>query len=365
MESRREKGLKFSRRVFVLRSTGCALSAILVLASIYPLGAHPLTLTLWGVNAFVWPIIAYTRASRAADPIRVERVNLLCDSLFGGAWVSAMHFADAPSAVLISMLLMHNASVGGARLMLQGAVVIGLGVAIAGMLTGFRMSLATDVSQVAACFPMLMFYPSVVGLSSHKLARRLSQSKRAIRDMSGQDELTQLKNRHLWMKAFTESFESIQRGGMKVACVAIIDVDEFKYVNDTYGHLRGDAFLRGLGGILREHQSDLVSAGRYGGDEFCMLFNRQALSSVCQRLEAIRGSFLLHACRDGDTVPVTLSIGVAEFDATFETPSDWLAAADAALYSAKRSGRNTVAVWDPDTRQANQSGDEVNRTHAQ
>lgn len=345
MESRFQKGLGFSRRVLALRSIGCALSAILVFVTIFPLRGGPIAMGLLAMNAFVWPTVAHMLAIRASDPIQVERRNLYCDSLFGGAWVAAMHFADAPSAVLISMLLMHNAAVGGYRLMFRCGTAIVLGSVLVGCLIGFKIALGTQVRQVAACFPMLIFYPAAVGLSSYKLARQLSQSKRAIREISGQDELTRLKNRHLWMKLFRESFERNQNVSGKGACVAIIDIDEFKRVNDTYGHLRGDSLLKLLGVILRKHQSTFVVAGRYGGDEFCVLFDEQQLPSACQTLEEIRGEFLREAHRDGGESLVTVSIGVAEIRAEFKTPSDWLAAADAALYAAKRSGKNSVITW--------------------
>lgn len=345
MESRLEKGLQFSRRVLPLRAIGCTLSAILVFATIYRLGSGPFTFLCWAINGLIWPVSAYAFALRATDPITAERRNLLFDALFGGAWVAVMRFADAPSAVLVSMLIMHNAAVGGMRLMVQGGAAIALGAIAIVALTGFNISLATDVRQVAACFPMLLFYPAAVGLSSYKLARQLSQSKKAIREMSGQDDLTGLKNRYLWMKSFTESFQSNQQSGDSSACVAIVDIDEFKRVNDTYGHLRGDALLRVLGVILRKYQSASVSAGRYGGDEFCILFDKQGLSSTLQILEEIRGEFLREACRAADAASVTLSIGVAEFCPQFETHADWLAAADSALYVAKRSGRNSVTAW--------------------
>ncbi|VVD68775.1 GGDEF domain-containing protein [Pandoraea capi] len=362
MESRFEKGLGFSRRVLALRSIGCALSALLVFVTVFPLRGAPIVIVLLAVNAFVWPTVAHMLAVRAIDPIEVEHRNLLCDSLFGGAWVAAMHFADAPSAVLISMLLMHNAAVGGYRLMFRCGAAMLLGSVLVGCLTGFKIALGTEVRQVAACFPMLMFYPAAVGLSSHKLAQQLSQSKRAIREMSGQDELTRLKNRHLWMKLFTESFERNRRASLGSACVAIIDIDEFKRVNDTYGHLRGDSLLRLLGVILGKHQSTYVSAGRYGGDEFCVLLDEQRLSSACQMLEEIRGEFLREACWDWDASPVTVSIGVAELRTEFKTPSDWLAAADAALYVAKRSGKNSVITWAPSLSQVASSHELMSST---
>lgn len=345
MESRFDKGRRFSRRVLALRSLGCALSAILIFATVYPAGASHVVLSIWAINAFVWPTVAHMLAMRAPDPVAAERRNLLLDSIAGGAWAAAMHFSAAPSAVLISMLLMHNAAAGGVRLLWQGSIAVLLGACLAGVLTGFAVNPASDVLSVAACLPLLMLYPTLVALSTYTLAQQLSQSKKEIREMSGHDDLTTLRNRRFWMKAVIESFEKKSRMPDGIAYVALIDIDGFKQVNDTYGHLRGDTLIRAAGTILRETLTSSDVAGRYGGDEFAVLFEGEPLASVLAKLNAVSVKFARAANADVGASGVTLSIGVAALDKTFRSVTDWLAASDAALYAAKRGGKNKMAVW--------------------
>ncbi len=127
----------------------------------------------------------------------------------------------------------------------------------------------------------------------------------------------------------------------------VIDVDHFKLVNDTYGHLQGDDVLRAVVAVLRSHLRNGDVIGRYGGDEFVVLLPRTPLESAAEVAERLRvavdqDSVMLRG-KGGASISVTLSIGVAAAQ-----PDDHVeavfAAADRALYDAKRAGRNAVAV---------------------
>ncbi|MFN2566228.1 MAG: tetratricopeptide repeat protein [Gemmatimonadaceae bacterium] len=127
----------------------------------------------------------------------------------------------------------------------------------------------------------------------------------------------------------------------------VIDVDHFKLVNDTYGHLQGDDVLRAVVAVFRRvlRAGDVV--GRYGGDEFIVLLPRTSLDNardVAERLRvAVEEERVTVRDMDGATIGVTLSIGVAGAEAGVHVEA-LFAAADRALYDAKRAGRNAVAV---------------------
>ena len=128
--------------------------------------------------------------------------------------------------------------------------------------------------------------------------------------------------------------------------VAIADIDHFKAVNDTYGHLAGDAVLAAVSAAMQDLLRDCDLCGRFGGEEFALLLPRTTAAQALEIIERIRqGISQLAIPRDGTAaIRVTISIGVAVPSQARRTLDDLLAAADHALYQAKRSGRDRVVI---------------------
>lgn len=132
--------------------------------------------------------------------------------------------------------------------------------------------------------------------------------------------------------------------------VAVLDLDRFKQVNDTYGHLLGDQVLRGIAGTMTEVLRDYDLAGRFGGEEFVVLLpHTRAVDAlrIAERVRAHISRLPVYAPGPGgpEQVPITVSIGLAALDAgTCRQLPELLAAADAALYRAKASGRDQVQM---------------------
>jgi len=159
------------------------------------------------------------------------------------------------------------------------------------------------------------------------------------RQKSMYDSLTGLYSRWYFMERLYEEFSRIRRYG-GVISVAMCDIDNFKKVNDRYGHLIGDRVLRSVGRILRENTrfSDVV--GRYGGEEFSIIFPNTSLDRAVIALEKLRKIVEEH---DFDGVRITMSFGCSSFpEEGIRTPEDLLARADEALYMAKMRGKNRV-----------------------
>jgi len=163
------------------------------------------------------------------------------------------------------------------------------------------------------------------------------------------DTKTGLLNASTWEREAATEIARAVRTGVPLA-LALVDIDHFKLVNDTYGHLVGDKALRAVTDALRSQLRAYDLAGRFGGEEFAILLPHtrevDALT-VAERLRVYIADLSIPV-RDNDEagpfVKVTISVGVAALDGASRELTQMLAAADAALYHAKETGRNKTHV---------------------
>ncbi|SDU85235.1 diguanylate cyclase [Pseudomonas mucidolens] len=343
MENLRGNGLSFAKRIYRPRILGLAIGSLCVLAALYPLSMPAWVWGLWLFNAFIWPHLAYQLSNHAAFPYQAERRNLLCDSLAGGFWAAATQFIPLTTVTILAMMTMHNVAAGGKHLMFQGMIAQGLGIAVAWMVFGPSFNPGVSPIQVYACLPMLIFYPLAIGMASYRLAIHLSEHKRALSALSRTDSLTGLLNHGSWKDLLQLKFHSCQQQ-QSHATIALIDIDHFKQINDTYGHIVGDRVLRQLSWELRRIVRENDLAGRYGGDEFCVILPDVSLEQASHQMERLRAIFSRYHDPQVPALQVSLSIGLASYTAHFTHAHMWLNAADKALYAAKDSGRNRVTL---------------------
>ncbi len=222
-------------------------------------------------------------------------------------------------------------------------------------LEGFSDALSTDELDESRRQSMLRESLGLrTGLSA--LQVELEESQRTIARL--QVDLAKLENEALTdpltglfnRRGLDVAFEKYARqcGPREAECsVMLIDIDNFKAVNDTFGHLFGDQVIRGIAGTLRNHAraDDLVA--RYGGEEFVVVMPRTAADEAQQNAERLRAfierSTIKRRGEDEPVARVTVSAGVTGF-ARGDTLNSLLARADHALYSAKHHGRNQVAL---------------------
>ncbi len=180
------------------------------------------------------------------------------------------------------------------------------------------------------------------------LARYLGPSLRnafefgAVRARSLTDPLTGLPNRRSTERALASAIAVAERSGGAYA-VALLDIDHFKQVNDRYGHDVGDQVLRTIGRVIRDSLRPGDHAGRWGGEEFLVVLPSTGIEDAGAVVERIRrGVERTEMTRPDGTLAVTLSAGVSAFPDSVAAADDVVSSADAALYRAKRSGRNAV-----------------------
>jgi diguanylate cyclase (GGDEF)-like protein len=126
-------------------------------------------------------------------------------------------------------------------------------------------------------------------------------------------------------------------------CVALIDLDHFKNINDTFGHVAGDEVLREAARRLSSAIRSTDAIGRYGGEEFLIVFNEMEPDHGLARSELVRQALCQWPVRwEGKEIAVTCSIGVAASEADYDSASALVSSADHAMYAAKMRGRNRV-----------------------
>ncbi len=187
----------------------------------------------------------------------------------------------------------------------------------------------------------------VTGRLEREVAERTTQLHQAnarLEELATRDELTRIYNRRHLMTLLREEWERARRNGEPL-CFALLDLDHFKMVNDTHGHISGDRVLHNVAQVVASESRAYDIAGRYGGEELGLILPGIGLPlarAVCERVrQAVARSSV--ESLEGRSIGITVSIGLTLVNDK-EDIEAVIATADAGLYEAKRSGRNRVAI---------------------
>jgi diguanylate cyclase (GGDEF)-like protein len=167
-----------------------------------------------------------------------------------------------------------------------------------------------------------------------------------LRNLSIRDSLTDLFNHRHSMELVDQEFQRVGRyPAHEGISLLMIDIDDFKQINDARGHLAGDAVLRDVALVLKDSLRAVDSVGRYGGEEFVVILPHTPREEALRTAERIRQRVDAHPFDVGaERVHVTVSIGVATYPSEgVDGPNALVREADRALYAAKDAGRNRVA----------------------
>ena len=197
-------------------------------------------------------------------------------------------------------------------------------------------------------------------LHNAKLAvasEKLGEANARLAKLATTDELTELLNRREAMKRLKEGWEQAERHQEPVACI-LLDIDHFKSVNDTHGHIAGDAVLKAVAATLKRATRTGEAVCRIGGEEFLIVCPRSDCHMAAMAAERLRKAVaetsIIYASEE---LSVTVSLGVAErIKNQMSNSQDMLHAADLALYRAKEQGRNRVCIMDARAAAPTESG---------
>lgn len=337
------KGLSFARRMYLPRAVGTGLGFFCVLVGIWPMHPQPHVWLLLLAHGFVWPHLAFQIARFSGNAFRAEQRNLVFDGFAGGCWAGVMGLNPLPSVIILSMIAMDKIAAGGWHMLFKTLAAQALGIAVGVWLYAPPLFPETSQQQMLACLPILLIYPMAIGLICYRVTVQLGQHKRALARLSQTDSLTGLTNHGAWKDLLLREFEQCRRQAVATH-LALIDVDHFKHINDSHGHLVGDDILRMISASLGAQLRKRDPMARYGGDEFCVLLPDTSSAQAEEILERLRQA--VEDFRDPHLAQlrVTLSIGVVPYSAALINADAWLHAADMALYEAKRAGRNRIVL---------------------
>ncbi len=171
-----------------------------------------------------------------------------------------------------------------------------------------------------------------------------------LNQLSITDGLTEIYNHRHFQDRLSEEVERAQRAKGGIVSLLILDIDDFKHFNDTYGHQCGDMVLKQLAGILKNSVRTIDIIARYGGEEFAVILPSTAVEEsarvaerICESIRSTPFSF-----GDGTSVKVTVSIGVGSLTHGQGEKSELIRKADNALYAAKAKWKDRVEVWEED-----------------
>ncbi len=280
------------------------------------------------IPALGWGVVAQISQARAFAPI-IESRNLTL-MIVGGLMLGIGLTASVLGLMIVRPL---DRLAGGAAQVAAGDLEVDLPVVGRG-----------EISYLTSIFNEM-----VKGLRQGRdeLAATnvaLSEKNKQLEKLSVTDSLTGLYNRKHLMETLTHEIRRARRHKHSF-CVLMLDIDYFKKFNDTYGHLAGDRLLAKAAVLFRAAVREIDYVARYGGEEFLIMLPESNIVQAWQAAERVRIKIAQDAA-DGQQIlqPVTVSIGLAAFPEHGQTPTAMIFAADAALYEAKRLGRNRVVA---------------------
>lgn len=340
---------RLPRLIYPLRVLGMGLGAVLAMVVMYERQAP---LAAWCVaigGGFIWPHLAFWLSRRSRAPQQAEWRNLLVDSAIAAAFVPLMQFNLLPSVLLVTLTMVDKITTGMRWLWLQSIP----GMLLAGLLVWWCMDappvLESSMLVVVASLPVLVLHTLSVSVSSYRLIRKVSRQNQQLEELGRIDPQTGLYGRVHWEQQVDEALRQHAATGAP-ACVMMLDIDAFKQINDGRGHTVGDDVIRALSHIVRASTRSTDCAGRYGGDEFALLLRGTDMPQAEQIAQRIRADAEQYRFRDDPALRFTSSIGIAAARPHYASTRDWIAAADEALYKAKRAGRNRVEARPPSQR---------------
>lgn len=192
-----------------------------------------------------------------------------------------------------------------------------------------------------------LFRAVMNAIEKYELRKKIAEDVIRFKEMSITDDLTGLLNRCYFFEELSKELNRADRSGPPFSLI-MLDLDEFKKINDTYGHLTGDMVLKKTADIIKKHMRSSDLPCRYGGEEFCIILPDTSIPGAMAKAEKLREDIATAQYDSDETdekISITCSIGMAQYDTGDTNVNEIIRRADRALYKAKDAGRNKVASY--------------------
>ena len=317
--------------------------------------------TMWVLQVLqfaVYPLLLYPRAVRAPDPLRAELQNLLLDGVLLGAWMAVWGLPLWISFMLAISVCLNVVIYMGMPGLMRGVVALAAGVAAVRLVAGIDFRPDTGLLVSLLCMALLTFYLLLFAQAAYQRGLSLRESRKVLgerleqitqlqarlQEQALRDPLTGLYNRRHMDQVLDRELAACAASGEPLALV-LLDIDHFKQVNDTWGHLAGDDLLRALAAQLREVVDGRAMACRLGGDELMLMLPGTSSAGAMAMAERLRRRFeQVPASTGAGPMAASLSLGIAMFPDHGQSARELLHCADQALYQAKLHGRNRTML---------------------
>ena len=317
--------------------------------------------TMWVLQVLqfaVYPLLLYQRAVRAPDPLRAELQNLLLDGVLLGAWMAVWGLPLWISFMLAISVCLNVVIYMGMPGLMRGVVALAAGVAAVRLVAGIDFRPDTGLLVSLLCMALLTFYLLLFAQAAYQRGLSLRESRKVLgerleqitqlqarlQEQALRDPLTGLYNRRHMDQVLDRELAACAASGEPLALV-LLDIDHFKQVNDTWGHLAGDDLLRALAAQLREVVDGRAMACRLGGDELMLMLPGTSSAGAMAMAERLRRRFeQVPASTGAGPMAASLSLGIAMFPDNGQSARELLHCADQALYQAKLHGRNRTML---------------------
>ncbi|GEA13706.1 GGDEF domain-containing protein [Alteromonas sp. KUL49] len=191
----------------------------------------------------------------------------------------------------------------------------------------------------------------LMAIRQTKISSQLKSKTVELQKINRQDSLTKLFNRGYWELQVHLQISQRKRYHKHIASLALFDIDNFKSINDEYGHVAGDAVIKLVAETVQKEIREVDVAGRYGGEEFGILFPQTSIQAALQVTERIRKALEKAVVEfDNKQITFTASFGLAPLANYHSTAKIWVNEADTALYQSKEQGKNQCTIFSNTTR---------------
>lgn len=285
------------------------------------------------------------------DEINLEKISILL-LLLGGGIIAACYLLSGQLGIfLLSTIILLQAQLFGHMGMSRVFLLLFFLIYLVTLPLGYPLLLGFTpeaFKPLTVSLKIIMMLVPVIAMLGHygnivaTLIRSNSTRVSKLQSLAATDALTGLINRRQFNHQLDSEIARTKRYRNPLS-LALFDIDDFKRINDLYGHITGDRILKELGHLILTNVRESDIAARYGGEEFALILPETGQIDSYELLERLR-AMIEHTvfCLPDNPMTVTISVGVAQMDVNYTQGFEIIEKADAALYEAKRKGKNQV-----------------------